>query len=196
MDPIQADKDHVGKRARLVAHLGKARIAVQIDIGTGDAVGAQHEEIEIPLLLDGLPAPQLKAYPRQASVAEKFEAMVNLDIRNSRMKDFHDVWALSRSFSFDGPSLRRAVTSCFDRRKTPLITEMPRALTPAFYERSEIAQRWRAYRTAGAVLVAPPESFAEIGVGIIRFLGPLRDAITREDAVARSWPIGGPWQQR
>src|SRR5207249_5738655 len=131
---IRGPEEYPGKRARFVAFLGTARMRVQVDFGFGDALVAGPEEIEYPTMLTGLPAPRLRAYPREASVAEKFEAMVELDIRNSRMKDFHDVWALSGAFAFDGPTLQRATAACFERRGTPWTDGVPRALTPVFYQ--------------------------------------------------------------
>lgn len=65
----------------------------QMDIGFGDALALPAEETDYPVLLDDLPAPRIRAYPREASIAEKFHAMVSLDVQNSRMKDFHDIWA-------------------------------------------------------------------------------------------------------
>ena len=109
----------------------KARILVQMDVGFGDALAVQPEEIDVPPILSALPAPHVRAYPRETTVAEKFEAMVQLDLRNSRMKDFHDVWALAGLFAFDGAKLQRAIAACFERRGTPWTDEVPRALTPA-----------------------------------------------------------------
>lgn len=67
----------------------------------GDALAAQPEEIEYPTLLKTLPPPRLRGYPKETTIAEKFEAMVQLGTRNSRMKDFHDLWALAGAFAFD-----------------------------------------------------------------------------------------------
>src|SRR5690606_11820949 len=99
---------------------------------------------------------------------------VKLDTRNSRMKDFHDVWALAGSFEFRAERLQRAVAACFERRGTPWTEEAPRALTAAFYQAPEMKARWRNYLAAGAVLVPPPAQFETIGERIIEFLGPVR----------------------
>lgn len=194
VETIRPDEEYSGKRARFRALLGNARIAVQLDIGFGDALAAQPLEIEYPVMLDTLPAPKLRAYPREAAVAEKFEAMVKLDTRNSRMKDFHDVWALAEAFAFDGAALGKAIAACFERRATPWTAETPRALTPAFYGLPEIQQRWRGYLAAGAVLIPPPAQFETIGEVIIRFLGPVRDGIVSEVTLSDSWTPGGPWR--
>ena len=140
-----------------------------------------------------LPAPKLRAYPRDTAVAEKFEAMVKLDTRNSRMKDFHDVWALAGAFGFDGATLRKAVAACFERRATTWTDETPRALTAAFYRTPELETRWRNYLAVGTVLVPPPGQFDVIGERIIRFLGPVRESIVAGEPFASSWPPGGAW---
>jgi hypothetical protein len=44
----------------------------------------------MPVLLAGSPI-KLHAYPVEAAIAEKFHAMVDLDLQNSRMKDFYDI---------------------------------------------------------------------------------------------------------
>lgn len=194
VETIRPEEEYSGKRARFRAFLGNARIAVQFDIGVGDAVVIEPEEITYPTMLPALPAPRLRAYPRELVVAEKFEAMVTLDTRNSRMKDFHDVWALAGAFAFDGAKLQRAVSACFTRRGTPWTDETPRVLAPAFYQLSEIAKRWRDYLAAGGVLVQPPAQFDVIGERIVPFLGPVRDAVVAGQAFSRRWTSGGPWR--
>ena len=64
-------------------------------------------KVAYPTLLD-FPAPQLKGYTMESTIAEKFQAMVKLGILNSRMKDFYDVWLLSHLFDFKGEMLADA----------------------------------------------------------------------------------------
>ena len=196
IETIRPEEEYSGKRAHFRAFLGTARIAVQLDIGLGDAVAVEPEEVTYPTMLPVLPAPRLRAYPRELMVAEKFDAMVKLDTRNSRMKDFHDLWALAGAFAFDGSLLRRAVAACFERRGTSWTGETPRVLTPAFYQMPDIEMRWRSYLSAGAVLIPPPAQFEVIGERIVRFLAPVRESIVSGEPFAAHWPSGGPWAQR
>jgi len=195
VEAIRAEEEYSGKRARFRAFLGQARIAVQLDLGVGDAIAIAQEEITYPTMLASLPAPRLRAYPREQTVAEKFEAMVKLDTQNSRMKDFHDVWALAGAFRFDGAALQGAVAACFERRRTAWTEETPRVLTTAFYHLPELATRWRNYLAAGAVLIPPPARFSDIGERIVAFLGPVRDSIVANETFAQTWPAGGPWKE-
>jgi hypothetical protein len=75
-----------------------------LDIGFGDAITPEANVVDFPAPLD-FPAPRLRAYPRETVVAEKVEAMVQLGLANSRMKDFYDLVILSRMFPFGGEAV-------------------------------------------------------------------------------------------
>ena len=182
-----------GQRATLVALLGSAKCNVQVDFGFGDVVIPGPEEARLPTLIDGVPAPFLCTYPQVSSIAEKFEAMIQLGTVNSRMKDFYDVWALSEAFAFAGPELQEAVARCFDRRGTSWNAELPEALTPAFYSNPRLQDYWTAFGHHGALLHLPPSAFEEIGNRIQSFLGPVRDSILAGEPFDMRWPRGGPW---
>jgi len=74
---IKEGADYQGVRIKFTAFLGKTRIPMQIDLGFGDVVHPAPLEQPYPTLLE-FPAPQLRMYPREALVAEKFEAILNL----------------------------------------------------------------------------------------------------------------------
>ena len=111
MTQIREDQEYGGQRVQLTATLGNARINLQVDIGFGDVITPAADELEYPSLL-GLPSPRLRAYPRETVIAEKLEAMVVLGMANSRMKDFYDVWMMSRELEFNGRTLARAIQAC------------------------------------------------------------------------------------
>jgi hypothetical protein len=194
VSPIREEDEYAGQRAVLRAYLGKARIRVQVDFGFGDAVVPGPEDARYPTLLDGLPAPLVRTYPRVVTVAEKFEAMVQLGRRNSRMKDFHDVWALSAQFEFKGPELREAVAACFTRRRTGWTLEIPDVLLQAFYGDEDLDARWTNYVRAGAFRAVPPADFEMIGTRVIEFLGPIRESLVSGSSFKKNWSGGGPWK--
>ena len=191
---IRDGQRYGGQRATLLAFLGVAKCNVQVDFGFGDVVTPGPEEAMLPTLIDGIPAPVLRTYPQVSSIAEKFESMVQLGIRNSRMKDFYDVWALSETFAFGGPELQDAVVRCFGRRGTPWSAEMPEALTPAFYSNPQLQTYWTAYGHQGGLFNLPPNAFEVVGDRIQSFLGPVRDNILAGEPFGMYWPPGGPWK--
>lgn len=141
--PIREEAVYGGIRVNTEARLGNVRVHVQTDVGFGDAVTPEPLEIEFPGLLD-FPTPRLRSYPIYTVVAEKLEAMVLLGEANSRMKDFYDLWFLSRNFEFDGETLISAIRATFGRRKTPLPAQLPTALHDEFAERKSV--QWDAFQ--------------------------------------------------
>jgi predicted nucleotidyltransferase component of viral defense system len=115
---IKEDAEYEGVRSKLVAKLEQARIRMQIDVGFGDAVQPEPRTSEFPTILKEIKAPILGMYPPEVVIAEKLHAMVVLDIRNSRMKDFYDLWHLARTGSFELATLRRSINTTFARRRT------------------------------------------------------------------------------
>lgn len=168
VERIREDIEYGGLRLRAIASVGGARINLTIDIGFGDALEPGVEIIDYPVLLD-LPAPRLRAYARETVIAEKFQAMVALGRANSRMKDFYDIWVLSRSFSFEGDRLAQAIAATFARRDTAIPAEQPDALTPAFAADDQKQQQWRTFIED---LSQAPGGFAEVVEDIAAFLMP------------------------
>lgn len=141
---IREELEYGGLRLRTTGRLAGARITVIIDIGFGDAIEPGLDEVNLPVLLD-LPQPRLRVYARETVIAEKFQAMVMLGLANSRMKDFYDVWILSRSYEFDDDRLPRAIAATFERRGTAIPLEAPLALTQAFAFDSGKQRQWAAF---------------------------------------------------
>ena len=121
--PIREELEYGGVRLQTTATLARAKIYVTVDVGFGDAIEPGLEEIDFPVLLEH-PVPRLRAYARETVIAEKFQAMVALGRANSRMKDFYDVWVLSKTHQFDKARLAQAIAATFKRRAT----EIPRTL--------------------------------------------------------------------
>lgn len=142
--PIREEIEYGGVRLRGTASLAGAHIAVVVDIGFGDSVEPGLEAIDYPALLD-LPAPRLRAYAPETVIAEKFQAMVALGRANSRMKDFYDIWILTKTFDFAPDRLARAIAATFARRQTTVPTDRPDALTPAFAEDPLKQRQWAAF---------------------------------------------------
>jgi predicted nucleotidyltransferase component of viral defense system len=144
IDLIREALEYGGLRIRTTGTMASARISIIVDIGFGDAVEPGVEDIDLPVLLD-LPAPRLRAYARETVIAEKFQAMVALGRANSRMKDFYDVWLLSKSFDFDNDRLAQAIAATFERRKTAVPETLPDAFTPEFSRDEVKLRQWSAF---------------------------------------------------
>lgn len=189
---IREENIYDGVRLTLTARLSHARIPLQIDVGFGDSVTPEPELIEYPALL-GLPAPQLRAYRRETVIAEKFNAMVVLELRNTRLKDFYDLWVLARTYDFDGAMLLQAIKATFARRRTPLPAAAPIALTDAFSADATKQKQWLAF-VRRSRLQAGEASLIEVVSLLREFLLPPVAARNDEQSFGKMWQAGGPWR--
>jgi hypothetical protein len=194
LEPIRAEDEYAGTRATLPARSGKAQLALQIDMGLGDAVWPAPEKCAYPTLLD-FPAPELLAYPREAVVAEKLEAMVVLGDRNSRIKDFFDLHHLATRFEFDRATLAEAIRRTFARRHTPIPEQQPIALTHEYWENPSRPTQVRAF--ARRARIAVPEDFADLCTRTLgTFLWPVLEDLSSGRTPAGTWAPGGPWSRK
>ena len=193
VERIREEEEYAGVRVLLEARLGSARIPLQIDIGFGDIVTPAAVEVAYPTLLD-FPAPHLWAYPQESVVAEKFEAMVKLGIANSRMKDFYDLYVLSREFEFDGASLSAAIAATFERRQTMLPSSAPLALTSEFCDTPAKQVQWTAFLKKSGL--SSVDSLRDVTTHLQNFLVPVVVAIHRGESFLLVWHPGGPWSHR
>lgn len=142
---IRKEAGYGGVRIDLRATLDGARIALQVDIGFGDAVTPSAQAVSYPVLLDGLPAPQLRSYPKYTVVAEKFHAICLLGMTNTRMKDYFDLWVLMTEGTLDPAELRRAIAATFQRRQLALPSHLPAGLSDAFCSDAAKQMQWAAF---------------------------------------------------
>lgn len=190
-EAITLDADYQGWRIRFRASLGNARVTMQVDVGIGDIVYPSPIWIDYPVLLDQ-PTPRLLAYTPENAIAEKYQAMVELDKANSRMKDFHDIWTLSRNLEFDGQRLSEAIRKTFERRKTDLPKSLPTAFTPEFYDDKAKQTQWQAFLNKG--LTTNEKLPLPDVVKVARdFLMSPTEALVAGNAFKMHWPQGGPW---
>ena len=188
---IREAQDYPGKRVKLVAKLGNAPIRLQVDIGFGDVVTPEAKEINYPTLLD-FPPPRVKTYPRETVVAEKLQAFVAFDMAISRMKDFYDLWVLSKQFSFDGSALVEAVKATFNRRSTVIPDDTPAALTDEFANSSDKRTQWTGF-LARNKLQDTATDLSEVVQQLRKFLLPPLSSAAKKETLNKSWRPGGPW---
>ena len=190
-EQARPDTDDQGVLVELNATLAGARLRLRIDIGFGDIVTPEAQTVDYPSLLD-FPKPRLRAYPPETVVAEKLEAIVTLGMRNSRMKDFLDIFVIAKTFPFEGAILLQAVASTFARRKTMAPVETPVALTAAFTKDSTKQTQWRAFLGRSKIELAP-ESLSEVVSFVKVFVAPILIAARDGVKFNKAWTAGGPW---
>ena len=189
---IREDQVYESQRVRLMARLDTAVFPITVDIGFGDAVTPEAKRLTFPGLLD-FPEPQVFAYPSETVVAEKLQALVYLGMRNSRMKDFYDLYLMAKTFSFEGSVLIEAIRTTFVRRKTNLPKDRPVALRAQFTEDPVKQTQWEGFLNRSGLSDAPRKLSTVVEILSI-FLIPLLSAAEEGEEYNQVWRDGGPWQ--
>lgn len=194
VEAIRDEAEYHGLRAKFSAFLGNIKISQKIDIGIGDPVWPEPKPIRYPTLLD-LPAPRVRAYRKETTIAEKLDGMLDLGIANSRMKDFYDIALLADKFSFKGEELQRAVRVSLRRSQPLSLPDIPIAFTDGFAQDRDKNIQWAAFlRRMGQS--ASPLSFRQVVGKIKDFLLPVINKLKAGEEFEAIWEAGGPWRPR
>ena len=93
---IREDDDYNGYRACLEAKFKNTMpVILKIDITTGDAITYKEIEYNYNLLLEDKKVP-VWSYNLETILAEKFEAVIKRGITGTRIRDFYDVYMLTK----------------------------------------------------------------------------------------------------
>jgi predicted nucleotidyltransferase component of viral defense system len=155
VEEIRKSAGYAGARVLVSAELARARCKTQIDIGFGDAITPGPVDATYPVLIADFPPPQLRTYPVYTVVAEKLHAIVLLGMTNSRLKDYLDLWILLDREALDPGILVSAIAATFNRRKTPLPTELPIGLSDEFAGDASRQALWAAFLRKNALTAMP-----------------------------------------
>lgn len=115
-EEITANKEYNGIRVHATANLDSIRQVISMDIGFGDVITPKPETLDFSLLLQDVPCVNIMAYSLETVVAEKFQAMIELSVENSRMKDFFDVYRILLNSNLNNDILRDAIRATFNNR--------------------------------------------------------------------------------
>lgn len=143
LSEAQLEAEYQGMSAAFSAQLFTAKLPMRIDFGFSDTILPQPAKVNYPTLLD-LPAPELKGYTPQTSIAEKFESIIRLGFANTRMKDLYDIWLLIQQFDFDRNELKEIIHQVLKNRGT-VVEAPPIAFLEAFYDNSIKRDKWNSF---------------------------------------------------
>lgn len=186
---IHADSQYSGVRVKFAGYLGGARIPMQIDFGFGDVVIPPPAYADYPSLLD-FPAPRIRVYPLETVLAEKIQAILALDLLNSRLKDFYDVWFLTQTQSFEGAVVAEAFRLTFARRETDIPRSMAADFLEAFALKNE--RQWQAFQKRLSDPASAP-TLPDVLTRLERFTTPLFHALTAGGGWEQRWVAGSGW---
>lgn len=188
-EKISPQRKYHGISTQIVAQIKNVRVPFNIDIGVGDIIFPRAEERKISTQLPDFEAPIVKTYSLESTIAEKFDAILQRFELTGRMKDFYDIYYLSRTFNFDGQRLQSAIFNTLQRRGTPYDrASFKRVVSLADDE--DMQKRWKYFlKTIKDDTLEFPLVIAEIQT----FLEPVFDAIVNEVEWQKQWKADLNW---
>ena len=114
---IMEEHDYPGIRVMLEATLDKMRQAVKIDISTGDIITPGAVEYSYNLMFEER-AISIWTYNLETLLAEKLETIMARGTANTRMRDFYDIYTISKQTAFSKEVLKRAFIATSTKRNT------------------------------------------------------------------------------
>lgn len=181
--PIAVQRKYHGVSTQIIGCIKNLRVPFNVDIGVGDVIvpGAQRQAIQTQL--DGYDKPEILTYSLESTIAEKFDAILQRFELTGRMKDFYDIYYLSRKFDFDGLKLQTAIQKTLRNRGTAYEKDSFQRVL-ALRDDGDMHTKWRYFlRTLGN----PEMAFSSVIGGIETFLLPVWDAISNNIELQKVW---------
>lgn len=182
-EPIAVQRKYHGVSTQITGYIKNVRVPFNVDIGVGDVIVPSAQRRNIQTQLEGYDKPEILTYSLESTIAEKFDAILQRFELTGRMKDFYDIFYLSRSFDFDGLKLQTAIQETLQNRGTAYEKDsFDRILSLADDEDMQV--KWRYFlKTLGNADMP----FEDVIEGIKIFLLPVWEAILTENEILSNW---------
>ena len=182
-EPIAVQRKYHGISTQITGYIKNVRVPFNVDIGVGDVIVPNAQLRSIQTQLDGYEKPEILTYSLESTIAEKFDAILQRFELTGRMKDFYDIYYLSRTFDFDGLKLQTAIQKTLQNRGTAYEKDsFERVL--ALANDTDMQTKWRYFlKTLGN----PEISFSDVMIGIQNFLEPVWVSILSENELQKNW---------
>lgn len=190
-EEISPQRKYHGISTQIVGKIKNVRVPFNVDIGVGDVIVPKAEQRKINTQLPGFEAPVIKTYSLESTIAEKFDAILQRFELTGRMKDFYDIYYLSRTFNFDGAKLQAAIFETLQRRGTPYNKDSFKRIS-GLADNEDMKKRWQFF------LKNIKESTLEFSFVIFKiqtFLEPVFDAMVNEEEWKRQWEYNTNWSK-
>lgn len=182
-EPIAVQRKYHGVSTQITGYIKNIRVPFNVDIGVGDVIVPNAQRRNIQTQLDGYKKPEILTYSLESTIAEKFDAILQRFELNGRMKDFYDIYYLSRTFDFDGLKLQTAIQETLQNRGTAYEKDSFDRII-ALAQDKDMQVKWRYFlKTFGN----PTITFDEIMNQLKVFLEPIWNSIIGEEEIHQCW---------
>ena len=181
--PIAVQRKYHGISTQITGYIKNVRVPFNVDIGVGDVIVPKAERRNIQTQLAEFEKPEVLTYSLESTIAEKFDAILQRFELTGRMKDFYDIYYLSRTFDFDGLKLQTAIQETLQNRGTAYEKDsFERVL--ALADDTDMQTKWKYFLKT---IKNPEMTFSSVIYGIGKFIGPIWEAVLLEQELLQNW---------
>ena len=182
-ESISPQRKYTGVTCQIIGKIKNTKTPFSVDLGVGDIIVPKAEKRKIPVQLDDFTQPEICTYSLESTIAEKLDAILQRLEMTSRMKDFYDIYYLSKMFDFDGRKLQEAIAETLQNRGTSFGRESLQQIA-GFVNDSDMIAKWK---RSLKDIKKPDLSFEEVVGTIVKFLKPVWDGIVDEEEFFGEW---------
>lgn len=182
-EEISPQRKYHGISVQITGQIKNVRVPFNVDIGVGDVIVPKAEQRTINTQLPDFEAPIIKTYSLESTIAEKFDAILQRFELSGRMKDFYDIYYLSRTFDFDGAKVQTAIFETLQHRGTTYDKDSFERVVSLVND-IDIQKRWKYFLKN---IKDDTLEFSTVINTIQLFLEPVFDAIINEDEWQKTW---------
>lgn len=133
IDDIRDEADYAGLRVSLDTNFDGVKQTLKIDITTGDTITPREVGYKFNMMLEDRTI-EVLAYNLETVLAEKLETLISRGTTNTRMRDFYDIYILTKlqanninqellTEALNGTALKRGTVTLLES-KSPIVTEV------------------------------------------------------------------------
>lgn len=147
IEDIREENEYGGYKFRLIAKLRNLKIPFHIDISTGDIITPNAIEYKYKTILENEYI-NIWTYNQETIIAEKLQTILSRKIRNSRMKDFYDLYYFVnfKWKEIDNKILKKAIETTFRKRETLEDLENISSIVKTLLEDKNLKLIWKDYQ--------------------------------------------------
>ena len=144
---IRLEAEYGGFKINLLATLDNNKTYVTVELTMGDVITPREMKFSYNSMFENKKI-SLMAYTLETVLAEKFQAVINRGILNTRMKDFYDIYILinNKIDEININNLTAAIMNTFTRRKTNLDINEFKVIFEELKENTELSKMWKEYQ--------------------------------------------------
>ncbi len=145
---IMLNFDYPGIRLVIDARIDKLRQTIKLDISTDDVITPKAIEYEYKLMFEDRTI-SVMTYNLETLLAEKLQTVLSRDIANTRMRDFYDIYFLSKEKQEElqeGTLLHRAFLATCKKRATIFTKEKAKQICERILHDKAMEVRWESFR--------------------------------------------------